>query len=496
MPSADDIELATDSDLLRELLADDPPPSKIVLKDPTNGEVAALHSDSQPKSGKFDLPPELASTRASDPSILTPSISGDGLSSSNSDVLASSSRVDLLGPRGSVGSSSGSLQRTEKMAASAIHTVHDNSSVLAHSVGDGVESSTVDLDSDSDRVEFSLANGLGSSAPAKPRTVAPRPATQRLRRVGPLAAGAGGLVLGGGLFAGLWWAGVVPNEHSRPAVARNDLGSWPTRLEAAETARAAESKKAAAALAENQRLRQDRDKAAAAAADAKRADDRARTLAEQVKKAETARNALRAQVNQLTAARTADEAKARDADAGVADLRERLRSAEAEARSARRRADEAEDGRKQAAELAAEVGRRLQSTSNSPPAVLDALDRALARASEPPPHSGAIEGEPAIATYQQASQTFRVGLAAWRGGQWQAAERELARLAASSQADAVNLYYLGFVQWRQGRTADAESSFRRGWELERLNRPSPAEVEAAFERCERSERDLVNRFRR
>jgi hypothetical protein len=383
------------------------------------------------------------------------------------------------------------------MAPSAIHTLHDNSSVLAHAMDGGVESSTIDLGSDSDRVEFPLASGAASGPAAKRRVVAPRPAMPRSWRVGPVAAGVGGLVLGAGLFTGLWWAGVLANEHARPETARTDFGSWPTRLEAAEAARNAEAKKAAAAVAENQRLRQDRDKAVAASAEAKRADDRARTLSDQVKKAEAARNALRAQINQLTAARTADEAKVREADAGLTEMRERLRTAETDARSARRRADDAEGERKQAAALAAEVGRRLQSTNGSPAAVLAALDQALARAAEPSPAIGRTsEGEPPIVNHLQANLTFRDGLTAYRAGQWQVAEHELARLAASSQADAVSLFYLGLAQWRQGRTADAEASFRRGWELERLNRPSPAEVEAAFERCDRSERDLVNRFRR
>jgi hypothetical protein len=496
MPSADDIELATDSDLLREVLADDTPPSKIVLKDPTNGEIPAFRSESEPRSGKFDLPPELASTRASDSSILIPPPgSGGDLSSSNSDVFGSSSRVDLLGPHGATSSGSSSLQRTEKMAPSAVHSVHGNSSVLAH-VGDGgIESSTVDLGSDSDRVEFPLQNGVASAAAPKRRVFVSPPAATRTRRVGPLTAGVGGLVLGAGLFAGLWWAGILPHETTKSLATANETGDLSARIHAAEQGRAAEAKKAAAAAAENQRLRQDRDRGVAAAAEAKRADDRARTLAEQVKKAETARNSLKAQIDRLTAARAADEARVRDADAGLTELRERLRSSEAEARSARRRADEAEAQRKQAAELAAEVGRRLQSASNSPPAVLAALDQALARAAEPP-RDNAKEGEQAITTAQQAGQTFREGLTAYRSGRWQAAEQELARLAASSQADAVSLYYLGLAQWRQDQFGDAETSFRRGWRLERANRPAPAEVEAAFERCDRSERDLVNRYRR
>jgi hypothetical protein len=501
MPSADEIELASDTDLLKEVLADEPSPSKIVLKDPTNGEVPALPAGGEPKSGAFELPPELATSRAGDSSILTSHGSGVGLDGSASDVWGSSSRVDLLGPHGAPGADSGSLQLTEKMQPRVNHSVHDDSSVLAHAADGGHASSTVDLGSQSDDATFPLESGVSARAVAKRRPAVAVASTPVVggSRFALLAGGAvAGLFVGFAVCAGLWWAGILPDHGARPSAA-NGAGDWPVRLQASERARAEEAKKTAGAVAETQRLRGDSQRAAAGAADARRAEERARTLSDQVKRAEASRDALKTQFEQLTAARAADESRVREADAGLTELRERLRRAETDARMARQRADEADATGKQAAELAAEIARRLATRDGAPATVLAALDRALARATEPPATSAPGSpgrSEPAVTRPEQTDQAFHAGIAAYRSGQASAAEREFALLAASAQANAVHLYYLGLAQLRQGRGAEADESLRRGWELERVNRPSPAEVEAAFERCDRADRDLVNRFRR
>jgi hypothetical protein len=494
-PSADEIELAQDSDLLREVLAGDKPPSKIVLKDPTHGETAAYRPEDEPKSGKFDLPPELA-TRAGDSSILTPP-SAVGLGSAASDVWASSSRVDLLGPDKPNGVDSGSLQQTEKMHSRAGLRAHDNSSVLVSGPDGGIESSTVDLTSPSDDAPRFVESGAGAPAVARRRPVI-RPAATRPTHRPTLLAGVTGLLIGGLVCTVLWWTGVVSNETARTPVVKADLGDWPARIRAAEQARDEAARKAAVASAESDKLRLEAKQAALATAESRRAQDKVRGLAEQVKRAEAAGAALKGQVEQLTATRATSEAQVREAGASLAELRQRLNHAEADARTARQRADETESARKQSAEFAAEIAHRLKSSSGAPASVLAALDRALARSEE----SSAIASDrsaaaPAgIKTPEQAAQTVYAGLAAYRSGQFAAAEHEFAQLAASSQADAVSFYCLGLAQWRQGRLGDAEDSFRRGWEFERSSRPSPAEVEAAFERWDRAEREVVNRFRR
>ena len=126
--------------------------------------------------------------------------------------------------------------------------------------------------------------------------------------------------------------------------------------------------------------------------------------------------------------------------------------------------------------------------------LLAALDQALAQ----PAATAVMSRQPAanpVRTREQAQRAAQAGHAAYRAGDLAEAEREFARLAALPGATAVDFYFLGLSQWRLGRAAEAEQAFRRGWALERDGRPPPGAVEAAFERLDRADREVVNLYR-
>jgi hypothetical protein len=338
-----------------------------------------------------------------------------------------------------------------------------------------------------------------------PPTVPMVPAKARLAAW--VGGGAAGLLAGVAVCAGLWFAGLVPNPTAKStttATATPDLGEWPARVRAATEARDEEVKKSAAATADAQHVRDQLaqvnvqlTQAKSAAAQAKQARDRADALAVQVKQAEVAQAELKDSVEKLTAGKATADGKLREGDANLATMRDRLARAEADAKSAKDRSDVAEAARKQSAAFVAEVARRLPGHTTSQADVLAALDRALTQPGpETTPTYSTRPSASMVRTPEQAQQAVQAGFHSYRAANYAAAEREFARLAASPEATAIHLYYLGLAQWHEGKLADAEANFRRGWALERDSRPPPGEVEAAFERLDRADRDAVNQFRR
>jgi hypothetical protein len=568
------IDPETDKDLLKEVLADEPPPSTIILKDPSHGETPALpKAEQEAKAGRFELPPELAATSTSDPSILhqMPPPGGSGILSG--DVWGSSSRVDLARPVGpgdlsseslgqggdlhrqlvapASGGSSESVVVDAPVVASGSSSAVDLGAGSSHdlpfplgvdsSVGSQVKSgvkppSGLLAGGDSGAVDLLTADEefeLPESAPTPgwaarevlPPTV-PMVTTQKARLMAWAGGGSAGLLLGVGISALLWFTGVVPNQRAKPTTgmgptavapaAVDTTGEWQAKLQSAEEARTAEASKAAAAADDARKARNELTQANAqikaaqsAAAEAKQARERADTLAAQIKQIEAAQAALKDSVAKLNSDKASADAKVRESVANLTVLRNQLAQSEADARTARERSDEAEASRKQSAAFAADVARRINWPPATPPAdLLAALDRALTNAartpqgvaSENPPTNPPRTLPPAVTanavrTPEQARLAVSSGLSAFRSGNYAASERDLARLAASSEANAVHLYYLGLAKWHQGRWNEAEEDFRRGWTMERQSQPPPAEVEAWFERLDRSDREAVNRFR-
>jgi hypothetical protein len=551
--AADDVDPDSDLDLLREVLADEPSPSSIILKDPSHGEVRALSSDSDSNViRRFELPPELEATKPGDSSILSEPAAGMA-----SDVFGSSSRVDLLRAGDQAGLSGESLQSTdevERPPAANPPTGGSSSTLLAEPVEGGSSSSAINLGSDGVidlpyplGLDSSVGSRVGAVRPAAPAerddpdsgtvdllsagdefdvgvsavTESPSWAAARedmpptvpmvpagkARLVAWAGGGTAGLIAGVALCAGLWFTGVVPNQSAPKAPAGPDPAAIHAQVTAAaQQARNEEAKKTAAAAADARKARDELTSVnsqlaqAKVAADAtKRARDQVAALTKQVKQAEVDRDRLKASVDSLTADKTTAATKLREADVSLTDLRDRLAKAEGDARTSADRLTQVETARQQSVAFATEVSRRLRTSPTAPAAaVLAALDRALA----PPEPVAAAPGVPSvppsamIRTPEKAQQVHGIAEAAYRSGNYQLAEREFARLAVSPEANAIHWYYLGLTEWRLGKDAEAAASFNRGRKLERDSRPPPGEVEAAFERLGRADHEVVNAFRR
>jgi tetratricopeptide (TPR) repeat protein len=554
---ADDIDPISDKDLLREVLADEPPPSNIIMKDPSAGELPALKAESNdPSFSSFVLPPDLAATRPGDSSVLG---HAPPAGSFTSDVWGSSSDVDLLRPSNS---SSGLLQPTDEVANPPLAqpASGDSSKALGDAPLPGAESSAVDLGAhsavdlpfplgvdstvgpasrrshahidspDSGTVDLMAAGeefdvGLSDSTTSPswaaaredlPPTVPMVPAKARL--MAWAGGGGAGLLVGVAACAVLWWAGVVPNQSAKPvaSVPAADTSRYQAQVQAAEQARDDAAKKAEAETANAKRLTNQvavlttqSQKAASAVTQAKQARDRAAVLAAEVKDLEARQALLKQTSDKLATDKSTADAKAREAEAALANLRDRMAKAETDAKVAQDRADEASASlaavQKKSAAATAEIARRLRLAPNASSAeMLAALDQALAGPATGEPPSTTVASRPPVAlppaspitNSVQASQASWSGIAAYRTGNAAAAERDFARLAASPEANAITFYFLGLSQRRQGHYAESEESFRRGWELEKSSRPSPAEVEAVFERLPPADRDAVNRHRR
>ena len=337
-----------------------------------------------------------------------------------------------------------------------------------------------------------------------PPTVPMVPAKARLTAWA--GGGAVGFLVGAVASFGLWYfywqpatAPITPTRSSdntsatELVAARGEIQKAQEALSQLQTSAKAEADKAATNLKTvTSQLTQARAAANQAAKDKQRAD----ALAEQVKQAEARRAELTASIQQLTNDKSSAEARTRDAEATAARLRNEAEKADQAAKAARTALDQANAAARQTATFAAEVAQRLQAAPGAAATdLLAALDRALTRPT----------GEPVVAVPTRRSHRRRrsrcgrpptPGTRALRTGDAASAEREFARLAASPERNAIHFYFLGLAQWRQGEYAEADESFRRGWALERDSRPPPWEVEAAFERLGRSEREAVNRFRR
>ncbi len=219
-----DFDAASDIDLLHKVLSNDPPPSAIILKDPSSPDTPALPHDDEPydaaesalegfddpdgpPSSKassrrlprvapsrppsdaeaFTLPPELAShTKVDAPpehdeddefrhpaaaggtgtsSILDDAPIGSGHSGISSDVWADSSRVDLLATPKPLEFSSESLGHTDGVDASSSVSFPrpgDSATLLGDSPDSDIESSAVDLGSQA-AIDLPFPLGLDSS---------------------------------------------------------------------------------------------------------------------------------------------------------------------------------------------------------------------------------------------------------------------------------------------------------------------------------------------
>jgi hypothetical protein len=221
----EDFDPISDQDLLREVLADEPPPSGIILKDPSHHEMPVLPANAKPpakdadnalgnldqvmsgaSAGSFVLPPELRATRPAEPGS-APSLppgtddgtfhvlpTGEHVENSSvlglpagpdsgagsgvpSDVWGESSHVDLLGAKLPGVSSGSSLPNTDDVAAPPVVPPADDLPAAAGEAPAESETSAVDLNPDSaGDLPFPLGvdSSVGNSSVLRSRRPAPR----------------------------------------------------------------------------------------------------------------------------------------------------------------------------------------------------------------------------------------------------------------------------------------------------------------------------------
>lgn len=109
--------------------------------------------------------------------------------------------------------------------------------------------------------------------------------------------------------------------------------------------------------------------------------------------------------------------------------------------------------------------------------------------------TGAVKLVPAeMEASEKASRSYADGLAAYRGGRYSAAEAAFATATQTNPADARYWYYLGLARTQTGTTG-ADDAFKKGAQMEAINKPSVREIDAALERLSFADKQRVNKYR-
>jgi uncharacterized protein (DUF3084 family) len=96
----------------------------------------------------------------------------------------------------------------------------------------------------------------------------------------------------------------------------------------------------------------------------------------------------------------------------------------------------------------------------------------------------------------RAERIFSDGLKAYFARDYADAEDQLIEAMKNNNQDARYVYFLGLARLQQGRIDAAQEDFRRAAALERQGLPDMRTINAAFERVQGPERQMINRFRR
>ncbi len=109
--------------------------------------------------------------------------------------------------------------------------------------------------------------------------------------------------------------------------------------------------------------------------------------------------------------------------------------------------------------------------------------------------SGAVTLVPAeMAASEKAGRNYADGVDAYRRRAFTDAEALFAAATVSQPADARYWYYLGLARTQTGTTG-ADDAFKKGADMERRNKPSGKDIDAAFAQLSLPEKDRVNKFR-
>jgi hypothetical protein len=94
-----------------------------------------------------------------------------------------------------------------------------------------------------------------------------------------------------------------------------------------------------------------------------------------------------------------------------------------------------------------------------------------------------------------AERDYGHGRELYRSGDYHAAEQAFDASIKANERDARYLYFRGLCRWQQGRTEEAGRDFARAAKLERQSLPNPREIDFALERVQGGPRQVLNRYR-
>jgi hypothetical protein len=96
---------------------------------------------------------------------------------------------------------------------------------------------------------------------------------------------------------------------------------------------------------------------------------------------------------------------------------------------------------------------------------------------------------------ERATNSYATGVTAYFNGNYTDAETALASATQTDGTDARAWYFLGLAKLAGGRSAEAESDFRKGAELETQGKPRRRDIGAALERVQGAARRVVESYR-
>jgi len=228
--------------------------------------------------------------------------------------------------------------------------------------------------------------------------------------------------------------------------------------------------------------------------EAERAKEAYAVLSAALKSANLDPSDLPSTVKKLSQARAAAEAAALQAEAQVATLR---RDAAASARDAKLAEER----------VKAELDRVAAARAALADFQADVIGRlkavgAISKETEPEELIAALDsalqrqsGTSPRPNAVTAEREYAVGRELYRGGDYNAAEQAFDASVKANERDARYFYFRGLSRWQQARKEEASRDFAKAAELERLSLPNSRDIDFALERVQGGPRQVLNRYR-
>lgn len=219
--------------------------------------------------------------------------------------------------------------------------------------------------------------------------------------------------------------------------------------------------------------------------------------------AKKAAEALTAALKERDAAKAALVKAEADAKTAVDDATKDLKKQAADATAAAKKAQDDLTAAKATAKADAEAAMKAKVDEANAKAVaaekaLDTKVKALEveyAAKLADARTGAVKLVPAeMEASEKANRSYADGLTAYRSGRYPAAETAFAAATQSNPADARYWYYLGLARTQAGTTG-ADEAFKKGAQMEAINKPAVREIDAALEKLSFADKQRVNKYR-